>query len=1757
MSQQKNSNAHTLATSAGLVRANQHETMFESLEPRVLLSTSAGVETILWAGGELEARAGSWIMTFERSMSDAENRRLAQETLASIDVVADEIESLGRGRYARVQVSESLQYEHVMYARGIHGDVKGFEPDIIYATAAVPNDPLLSEQWHLSNTGQSIFLSGPGVAGADISVFDAWDLTKGSPNVIIAVIDTGVDLEHPDLSDNIWVNPNEIPNNGLDDDANGFIDDVSGWDFGEGDNNADDSEGHGTAVAGLIGATGNNGVGVSGVNWTVGILPLKIADRFGSLSTAAIISSHDYATLMIEQGHNIVASNNSYGGYNQSFYANAPTGFDAERDAIERFIDAGGTFVAAAGNESHDNDDPQFTSFPATYNIPGLISVAATDNNDGLAGYSNYGASTVDIGAPAVDTYTTRNGGGYEYFNGTSAASPVVAGVVGLIKAYKPNASPVEIREALLNSSDPIPSLQGKVVSGGRLNALRALQIVGLNGPVVRSFDPGPVAVSPVSTMSVTFNEKIDPTFLTTSAVEIRSAGVDGVIGTIDDIVVPASSVTLSTDGLTATVTPSSLLVVNNYRLTIQPSGFRDLEGNFLNGNGASGTPSSYDFSSIGVGANFEPNDRFVNATPVSFNANSEAVFQNIVLGDGPAGPLDVDIYRIDLPRGGLITADIDAKELTNPSTLDSYLRLFDASGNELANNDQFHGQDSYLDYFVTTGGTYYIGVSGFPNDDYNPEVLGSGTSQETGPYKLTLRADLIADDTIITPSAITTPVSIPDQGAGTLTNSVTVLDDRLVLDANVVLNVDHPFVGDLRVSLRSPEGTVVRLMNQNGGSNEFQAIPSNPQSALFDDEAVAQITNSPAPYSTGQYQPATALSDVDGESAFGTWTLIIEDLSGLNTGTLIDWTLELHLKSDIFGPFELNDTLSTSRSLTEINGSGSASRTALIGDGGFGLRDVDIFSFVADAGSTLNARVDAQGSFDSALQLLNSQGQVIKLSNPSNDTDSAVQNFVFAEGGLYYLAISEANNTSYSPIAGGSGDSALTTGDYTLNVDVTPGVSDGSVTLSGDLVSIGVDSSGVLNSGSAGASFQGVEFLYRNSQPSLSTSYFGLVASGSGFRNDGTGGSPDLPMSIIDQSSDALNRVLTRGVFRGIDVSRSISFADDGSYAVFDVRLVNNSGSVQTDVAWMEAFNPQQGLNLVPNSALTDNDIVNDKPFVTASYASTFYPNGLTVGFGAVEDDARALATTISTNNTTIRDPGRLLEVGVDDPNGNSADRLIAMAYDVGIMDVGTATTLRYYMMFGSTTSSVLSMYDTLNAGTGEGLLAKDRAAPALDTSGLPSLPYEFFYPEGYANGRASTFVPIVNPNSEATRVVVIARYETGTRDEVIYDDTIAANSRGGLTITTPEMYDNNTLIVRKDTPYALEIRSELPVGATMSHYDFTGSTGENFTSTTSNQWSFADVRKGGDSRDFIVFQNTTDVALKVTTTFYRANGGQPIEKVYTVAARRRGGWNVNAETDIPDGNYAVTVTAVAPIVAAVTSFNEGGQGGSGSLGVPSIGSLTGALPQGQYGLNSAKETISILNANNGIASVALTFAFDNGSTYRSDIQIAARSRADIDVSTLVGFPTGRSYAVEYESNVPVSLSSPTEAFGDVLASSFTTQSATYWLFAEGFRPTQAGLVSEYLRVYNPNVTDTLMEIEMQYSNGETESYRRTVAAGRVSEFDVHEFVSIARRTTNQFYSIAVKSADGVVAFFGHSDDFFPGAFGTLGTPFGIRAIV
>jgi large repetitive protein len=335
--------------------------------------------------------------------------------------------------------------------------VRYAEPNYVITIAALPNDPAFGNTWGLNNTGQTINGS-PGTPDADIDAPEAWNVTTGSSNVTVAVIDTGVDWSHPDLSSQIWINPGEncpgCRNDGIDNDHNGFVDDWHGWDFANNDNNPTDDHGHGTHVAGTIGAAGNNGTGVAGVNWTVKIMPVKFLNAQGSGTDANAVSAILYAA---QNGANVM--NNSWA---DNVYSQALA------DAITVADQHNSLFVAAAGNNGTDNDSSP--TYPASYDMPNVVAVAATDNTDNRAFFSNVGRRSVDLGAPGVDIYSTWPGGGYQYLSGTSMATPHVAGAAALEKAAFPSASAAGLKALLLATVDPKPSLATTTSSGGRLN---------------------------------------------------------------------------------------------------------------------------------------------------------------------------------------------------------------------------------------------------------------------------------------------------------------------------------------------------------------------------------------------------------------------------------------------------------------------------------------------------------------------------------------------------------------------------------------------------------------------------------------------------------------------------------------------------------------------------------------------------------------------------------------------------------------------------------------------------------------------------------------------------------------------------------------------------------------------------------------------------------------------------------------------------------------------------------------------------------------------------------------------------------------------------------------------------------------------------------------------------------------------------------------------------------------------------------------
>jgi subtilisin family serine protease len=343
--------------------------------------------------------------------------------------------------------------------------VRYVEPNHVHHTLATPNDPSFTQLWGLHNTGQT-----GGTSDADIDAPEAWDLTTGSSGVVVGVTDTGVDFSHPDLAAQQWVNTGEncgstspaAPcaqrTDGADNDANGYVDDWRGWDWVNNDNNPFDDNDHGTHVSGTIGAVGDNGVGVAGVNWNVKVMALKFLSAAGSGDTAGAIAATLYAA---NEGAHV--SSNSWGGgpFEQSLL-----------DAIEYGASRGMLFVAAAGNDFNDNDSGP--TYPSSYPSEAIVSVAATDHNDGLAFFSNYGATSVDLGAPGVNVLSTVPGAGYDSFSGTSMATPHVSGLAALLKARYPAASPYALKAMLLRSVDPVASLAGRTATGGRLNAFAA-----------------------------------------------------------------------------------------------------------------------------------------------------------------------------------------------------------------------------------------------------------------------------------------------------------------------------------------------------------------------------------------------------------------------------------------------------------------------------------------------------------------------------------------------------------------------------------------------------------------------------------------------------------------------------------------------------------------------------------------------------------------------------------------------------------------------------------------------------------------------------------------------------------------------------------------------------------------------------------------------------------------------------------------------------------------------------------------------------------------------------------------------------------------------------------------------------------------------------------------------------------------------------------------------------------------------------------
>ena len=441
-----------------------------------------------------------------------------------------------RSKSAETMIADLQRRSDVVYA----------EPDYVVHAVGAPNDPAYGQLWAMKNTGQAI-LGYSGKTGADIGAEAAWNVTTGTKDVVVGVVDTGTDYTHPDLAANIWNNPNGVA---------GCAAGTHGYNAIAASCDPMDDQYHGTHVSGTIGAVGNNSVGVVGVNWTTSIMPLKFLDSTGGGVDSDAVIVIEFAIQAKIAGTNVRVLSNSWGG----------SGFSqALLDEINKANSYDILFVAAAGNSSSDDDVTP--TYPANYNSPNIIAVAATDNSDQLASFSDYGATTVHLGAPGVAIYSTQPGNNYQYMSGTSMATPHVAGAAALILS-RSTLTTAQLKQTILSNVDPDPNLSGKTITGGRLNVCKAIPGCGASQTVADfSLSIGPSSATlPGTGGSTSFSVAVSGSGGFTAPVNFTVSG-------LPTGMTASFSAASSTAGTTLSLSTNPNVAAGTYSVTVTGSG--------------------------------------------------------------------------------------------------------------------------------------------------------------------------------------------------------------------------------------------------------------------------------------------------------------------------------------------------------------------------------------------------------------------------------------------------------------------------------------------------------------------------------------------------------------------------------------------------------------------------------------------------------------------------------------------------------------------------------------------------------------------------------------------------------------------------------------------------------------------------------------------------------------------------------------------------------------------------------------------------------------------------------------------------------------------------------------------------------------------------------------------------------------------------------------------------------------------------------
>jgi thermitase len=392
------------------------------------------------------AADGRLLVGFKKGVSSERQQRV----LAALDGrISQRFSSIRGGRLVVVRPRSGRATGALRKRLARRSEVAYAEPDFLQFASTTPDDPFYSLQYALVDSPDD----------HDIDAPNAWGTRSSCAKV--AILDTGIDTDHPDLKSNVYKSADK-PNNGKDDDKNGYVDDTYGYNTINGKGSGEDDDGHGTHVSGIVGGRGNNDVGVSGTCWSTKLLAVKFMNSRGKGSTSDAIEGIDYA---VKQGFKII--NCSFGSSSKS---------SSLKDAVDYAQDHNALLVVAAGNDSENID--KHPLYPASYGDSNILAVAATTSTDTLASFSNFGSEAVDVAAPGDSIYSTYLGGGYRVLSGTSMAAPYAAGVAALLRKQESNATYGNLRYAIRHKVDKPPALNGKVAYDGRLNAEKALAAI-------------------------------------------------------------------------------------------------------------------------------------------------------------------------------------------------------------------------------------------------------------------------------------------------------------------------------------------------------------------------------------------------------------------------------------------------------------------------------------------------------------------------------------------------------------------------------------------------------------------------------------------------------------------------------------------------------------------------------------------------------------------------------------------------------------------------------------------------------------------------------------------------------------------------------------------------------------------------------------------------------------------------------------------------------------------------------------------------------------------------------------------------------------------------------------------------------------------------------------------------------------------------------------------------------------------------------